>query len=533
MIYRAKKSAKMDKIKLKNLPLGIQTFKDIIESDCLYIDKTNEIYKLLEGEEKKYFFLSRPRRFGKSLLISTLEQIFLGNKELFKDLWIYEKIEWKKYPVIRIDFTSMTYTEGVDYFKESFLNEIKNIASKYQIDLKSNNYKEAFKELIKELSKIEKVVILIDEYDKPITNFVDKIEIAFEMREILKNFYETIKACDEYINFAFLTGVSKFAKISVFSGLNNLTDITLDEKFSTITGYTEEELYYYFKERISLLAIKLDKNLENLKNKIKTWYNGYSWDGKNFVYNPYSILLLFNQEVVKNYWFETATPTLLIKLIKKYNVDIKKLDKCLLSEDDFSSYEVDSMNVYALLFQTGYLTIKEIIQSDYEREYLLSYPNMEVKDSLLKSILNDFIESKMNDNNISILSIVKTLEKNDLDGFFEILKDIFSHIPAVIFMADKEAYYHTIFYLILTLIGVRIKAEIHTNKGRIDAVIETDEKIYIIEFKMSSTTQALKQIKDRKYYESYLLSKKEILLIGVSFDSEERNIKNWEIKNLN
>ena len=408
---------------MKNLPLGIQTFRNIIEGNYLYIDKTKDIFELFVNQGK-YFFLSRPRRFGKSLLITTLEEIFLGNKELFKDLWIYDKIEWKKYPVIRIDFSNMLYTEGTNGFKDSFFSNIKWIAKSYQIELIEENYKDAFKELLLKLSKMipkgspgeEKVVLLIDEYDKPITNFVDDLEIAKKNRDILKSFYETIKACDEYIKFAFLTGVSKFAKVSVFSGLNNLTDITLDEKFSTITGYTEEQLYFYFDNRIKLLSQKLKITPEEMKNEIKTWYNGYSWDGKDFVYNPYSILLLFSHLKMENYWFETATPTFLIKYIKEHNISIKDIAPLVTDYTIFQSYEIDDFSFESFLFQTGYLTIKKIEEkNNFFKEYTLDYPNLEVKELNLKEEM-DLI-------NIRIDQFILKMD-NDLKTVFNKIEDL-------------------------------------------------------------------------------------------------------------
>ncbi|MBC7474370.1 MAG: AAA family ATPase, partial [Candidatus Sericytochromatia bacterium] len=426
----------MEEKKLKSLPLGEQTFKDIIEKNKLYVDKTEEIYKLLETRNK-YFFLSRPRRFGKSLLISTLKEIFSGNKELFKDLWIYDKIDWVKYPILRIDFNGMVYSQGTKAFIESLDSKIQDLANDYKIVLENKDFKKAFKELIKKLSEKEKVVILIDEYDKPIIEYIEDIEKAKEMRGILKDFYITLKEADEYIHFAFLTGVSKFSKVSVFSALNNLTDISLREKFSKIVGIDEEQLYSYFGERITLLAQKENISEDKLKLILRKWYNGYSWDGKNFVYNPYSLLSVFSAEEFKNYWFETGTPTFLIKMIKEYNLDVKKLEKSVLSEEDFSSYEVDNMNVMALLFQTGYLTIKEIIRNDsFEKEYLLSYPNKEVKDSLLNFILDDFAGKQIS-NDISINEMVRKLKANDLDSFIDILKSIFGTI-AVKMQPDKK-----------------------------------------------------------------------------------------------
>ncbi|MEK7433592.1 MAG: AAA family ATPase [Cyanobacteriota bacterium] len=519
---------------MKNLPIGTYTFKGIVEHDCLYVDKTEEIYKLLEnGNQTKYFFLSRPRRFGKSLLVTTLEELFLGNKELFKDLWIYDKIDFKKYPVIKLTMNDLLYSEGIDGFKISLLDQVNDIYKKYNLKLEVKDHKIAFKNLIRELSKIEKVVILIDEYDKPITEFIEEKETADKMRRVLKEFYETIKANDEYLHFVFLTGVSKFSKISIFSTLNNLTDITIDKRFSKIVGIDEKQLYTYFKDRIKILAKKEDSSEKILKLELKKWYNGYSWDGKNFIYNPHSLLSLFEKNEIENYWFKTGTPTFLIKMIKEHNIDVKKLERSVLSEEDFDSFEVDNMNVYALLFQTGYLTIKEVIKTGFEKEYVLSYPNKEVRDSFLKFILNDFVGKQL-DNDLSINEMVRKLKANDLEALRDIFKSIFGTIAVKMqpntstTLYDRELYYHTIFYLIFMLIGSKIKAEVSTSNGFIDAVVETSTHIYIFEFKMTNATAGIKQIKDKKYPESYISSNKEIVLVGVSFDSENKNIKEWK-----
>lgn len=531
---------------LKLLPLGEQNFKKIIEKDLLYVDKTEEIYKLL-AKKATYFFLARPRRFGKSLLISTLEEIFNGNKELFKDLWIYDKIDFKKYPIIKLKMNDLRYSGSTKEFENSLLNHLKDIYENYDLKLETNDYVIAFKDLIHKLSKKEmvtersrsKVVLLIDEYDKPIIEYLDNISKAKEVRGILKNFYETIKANDEYIHFAFLTGVSKFSKTSIFSTLNNLTDITIDEKYSKIIGIDETQLYSYFEDYLKILAEKNNKTVEEIKKVIKDWYNGYSWDGKNFLYNPYSLLLLFENMDIKNYWFKTGTPTFLIKTINDYNIDITSLENIVLTEEDFESYEVDAMNVYALLFQTGYLTIKEIIASeDFDKEYVLSYPNREVKDSLLKYILSDMSEPNTSVR-VSISRMIKALRNKELDEFFKYMKALFGSIPNQVHpnkgnkIIDKEFYYHTIFHIIFTLIGINIHSEVSTSKGFIDSVVETQSSIFIFEFKLGKDPKiALDQIENTKYYDKYLSSKKEIFLIGVSFDMNERNIKEYLVTKL-
>jgi hypothetical protein len=538
----------MNEKKLKNLPLGESTFRDIINKDKLYVDKTEEIYKLLETQGK-YFFLSRPRRFGKSLLLSTFEEIFLGNKELFNGLYIYDKIDFKKYPVIKLTMNDLTYSEGLSEFKNSLLYHLKNIYEKYDLKLETDNYILAFKNLIRELSKKseqEKVVLLIDEYDKPIIEYLGSdIKKSKEMRDILKNFYETIKANDEYIHFAFLTGVSKFSKISIFSTLNNLTDITMDENHSKIVGIDEEQLYSYFDERIKILAKKLDAQESEVKSVLRDWYNGYSWDGKNFLYNPYAILSVFNFNKIKNYWFESGTPTLLLNIIKDYNIDIKKIDNCVLNEKDFSTYEIDNINIYSILFQTGYLTIKKVEKLSISKEnFYLSYPNVEVKESFLLFLLDSFAKDNPS-NGISIDRLVNSLENKNIDDFFTILTALFATIPNQInaskktTIENKELYYHTIFHLIFTLIGVNIKSEVSVNTGRVDSVVETNDSVYIFEFKIESKNNnesvdnAIKQIKEKKYADRYLATKKEIFIIGASFDTEKRNISQWKFEILN
>ncbi len=285
------------------------------------------------------------------------------------------------------------------------------------------------------------------------------------------------------------------------------------------------------------MAEENEMSIEKTKFELKKWYNGYSWNGKDFVYNPYSLLSVFTKKDFDNYWFETGTPTFLIKMIREYNIDVKKLEKLVLSMKDFSAFEVDNINVYSLLFQTGYLTIKEIIRSDLEKEYVLTYPNEEVRKSMLDYLLDDYAYQQVSDD-ISINEMVRKLRANDLEGLINILKSIFGTIAVKmqpdkkVSLYERELYYHTIFYLIFRLIGSKIKAEVSTSKGFIDAVAETNSHVYIFEFKMNNPEVALNQIREKKYYESYLSSNKEIVLVGVSFDSENKNIKDWKVESL-
>lgn len=513
---------------MKKLPIGRQVFSEIIQGNYLYIDKTKDIYQLF-ARGGKYYFLSRPRRFGKTLLISTLKEIFSGNKELFKGLWIYDKLEWKKHPVIHLDFLGMEY-DSRDRLIETLEFLVNQNAKTYNLRLKEKRYDKRFKELIVELSKINKVVILVDEYDKPLIDFVDKKEIAKENCDVLKTFFGNIKGADEFLEFVFITGVSKFSRVSVFSDLNNLTDITISGAFSTMLGYTGEELLDYFGDRIEKMA---NGEIEKLTDDIKHWYNGYSWDGKNFVYNPLSILLFFEEERFDNFWFSTGTPTFLIKSLREKRIDIKRLENYETTKLLFDSYEIERLNVFALLFQTGYLTIKEVKPISRTQDiYRLSYPNREVKESFLDYLAADYTGKLPDEMGFLVYRLQETIVNDNLDEFFTVLKSIFASISYEIFIRDREAYYHTVIYLLLKLLGVHIKVEVGTNIGRIDGVIETESHIYIMEFKVGKASDALDQIKEKKYFEKYLTTPQKIKIIGVGFDSEERNIKDYLVEEI-
>jgi hypothetical protein len=514
---------------MKNLPLSIQTFSDMITRDYLYVDKTKEIYNLFT-QGGKYYFLSRPRRFGKSLLISTLAEIFSGNKELFKGLWIYDKIEWAQYPVLHIDFSKIEF-ETPKKLKKSIKKFLYEKALSYGISLdEEKSYKEIFVELIEKLSSRGRVVILVDEYDKPIIEFIEteKVATARANQRVLKNFYAVIKGSDKYIHFVMITGVSKFSRMSIFSDLNNLNDITIDERFSTLLGLTHDELLDYFSDRIDRLSKKLKMPGQDFLNYVKQWYNGYSWDACHFLYNPFSIINFFSKNRFGNYWFSTGTPTFLIHHIKKQGKDIRELEKEEVDDSIFESYDIENLEIISMLFQTGYLTLKEIRPVGIKSQYILSYPNEEVKESFLKHFLADYTTAETGIVGSRILDLVKTITTDDLENFFTIIKSLFATIPSHLFIGDSEAYYHTVIYLVLELLGTNIQVEVHTNKGRIDAVIETASHIYIMEFKMGTPAKALSQIEARKYHERYSAAGKTVRLIGVGFSSLERNISGYQ-----
>lgn len=505
---------------MKRLPIGLQTFSKLIDGNYLYVDKTGYIYNLI-SRGGQYYFISRPRRFGKSLLISTLYELFSGNRQLFKGLWIENKIKWEKYPVIHIDFTSIAY-ENSELLKRSLEEKLEKFGNQHNIQLTSVNYKTRFEELIEKLalSSNSKVVILIDEYDKPIIDKIEEKEVVRENRDILREFYSVIKSADKYLRFVLLTGVSKFSRVSVFSGLNNLNDITLDEGYSTMLGYTEEELLRYFP-----VSDPGDERID----KIRRWYNGYSWDGKQFVYNPLSILLYFEKQTIKNYWFSTGTPSFLIKLIKEKNIPLTEFEHTEADDSLFECFDIDNIELASLLFQTGYLSIKDKKVIDEETIYHLTYPNKEVRESFLKHLLKEFTERQLSEN-LKILNKLKSsLYRNNLETFFSTVKSMFSSIPynMISFIDRKEGYYQTIIYLLLRLTGIAVQPEKETNIGRIDAVAETEARIYVMEFKIGTSEEALTQIKEKRYYEPFLTQGKPITLVGIGIDPSIRNITDY------
>lgn len=509
---------------MKRLPIGIQTFRDIIFNDYLYVDKTEKIFDLVNNP-KGVYFLSRPRRFGKSLLISTLNEIFEGEKELFKELRIYRSdYSWEKYPVVRIDF-SKEKAENKDDLKGFILYQLKNIADKYGISLTRDQYYEAFDELLTKLSAINKVVVLIDEYDKPIIDNIENKELAVELREILKGFYTIIKACDEHIRFVLLTGVSKFSKAGVFSGLNNLKDISMNVGYSSLLGITQQEMKSCFKKYIDQFLESENIDKSELIKKITYWYDGFCFSRScEKVFNPFSMLLLFDNAEFGNYWFESATPSFLIKLMKEKNFDVKKMQGLEVREENLSVYEIENLSAVPLLFQTGYLTIKEY-DNDF-MTYRLGYPNFEVENSFQYALLRSYSYTETDG---YLISLIRALRNDDFETFFDTLRIFFADIPYDL-QIKKEKYYQTVFYLIFSLIGLKVEAEVKTNKGRIDAVI-IDKDVYIFEFKFNGDKDnALRQIKEKKYFEKYQGTGKEIYLFGVEF--ADRNVGEWVVENL-
>lgn len=520
---------------MKKLPIGIQTFEEIIKEDYLYVDKTKQIYDIITTG--KTYFISRPRRFGKSLLCSTLEQVFIGNKELFKGLWIYNsEYSWESHPVIRIDMSKIAH-ETPGSLELGLHDRIDDVAEDYDISLASRKTLQGkFLKLVKTLSKKNKVVIIVDEYDKPILDHITDIELAEKMRDALRNFYTMFKALDEYLKFVFLTGVTKFSKTSVFSGLNNLYDLTFSDKASTLFGYTQKELEFYFRDRIIKLASKHQTSKTQAILQLKDWYNGYRFIeyGKK-VYNPFSILLVLSEFKFKNYWFETGTPTFLIQLIKKQNYKIQELESVEVGPEDLSSFEIEDLYPLTVFYQTGYLTI--IDYNERSGNYRLSYPNKETKSSFLRLLIKSNTSYKEAALRNFALSLRDSLEENNIDTFIQTMKSFYANIPYTVQTKQNEQHYQFLFYALLTFLGFNIITEDVTNIGRIDAVIKIGNYIYIFEFKINQTAgKALKQIDEKKYYQKYLApeyKRKKIVAVGVNFDMKEKNISDWDVFEIN
>jgi len=512
---------------MRGYPLGIQTFEKIINKNLLYIDKTKDIYHLTEFGG--YYFYARPRRFGKSLMLSTIKSLYQGQKKLFKGLWIENKWDWSKInPVVHIGFSGIGH--GVIGLESAIQQELNKLAKNYNIQFETKNYVTKFKELIEGIAeKKGKVVLLIDEYDKPIIDYLgDEIETAEQNRKILKSFYSVIKDCDPYIEFMIITGVSKFSKVSIFSELNNLTDITFHHRYSTLTGITQKELQENFKEEIKELAKYSNLKESELRQKIKRWYNGYSWNGQQFLYNPYSILAYFDFREFKNFWFETGTPSFLLKIMKQQG--IVKINALEVDNTIFSSYNIKKLETIPILFQTGYLTIKSRKENDV---YTVDYPNLEVRDSMMRSLIGELSYEQSSFSRPMILQVKETLENKRLEELIRLIKSIFKNIPYPIFKAEGEFYYHSLIYLVFFYLGDFIESEVNTNDGRLDAVIKTDKYIYVIEFKLNKDGEtALKQIKDKGYAEKYYGDKREKILMGINFSSELKTVSDWKHETL-
>jgi len=517
---------------MKKLGLGIQKLAEFKARNLIYVDKTELIYKLID--DGKYYFFSRPRRFGKSLLVDTIQELFSANKALFEGCWVYDKWDWdKKYPVIKLSFAEMSYREnGLKKALELYLLKL---ADEHGIQLEAPSYGGQFLELIETLGKETPVVVLIDEYDKPIIDYLEKsaMKQALENREILKTLYAGVKDQGEYLRFFFMTGVSKFSKVSIFSDLNHLTDITLSKHFANIVGYSEAEIKKYYAFYLSSLSQELEQPESEMLQEIAYWYDGYSWDGKTFVFNPYSIISLFYQQEFGNFWFETGTPTFLIKKLKETNKRINGSINKLVKASTFNKYDVDNINITAIMFQTGYLTIKKYDRKT--RRYLLEFPNEEVREAFLDFAVKHYANSTPGEMESVVDTLLEALAHTDMHSFFTALQALFSSITVK--QLDKvkeyEGFYHSIIYIVLKIVGIHITCEVQSHFGTTDAVIKTDTTIYVLEFKMGSAQSAIDQINKKQYYAPYLADNRDVLIVGFGFNKAHRNLEDYLVEKLN
>ncbi|MCP4688223.1 MAG: AAA family ATPase, partial [Desulfobacterales bacterium] len=505
---------------MKKLPVDIQAFETMREDDYLYVDKTRYIHGMID--KGRFYFLSRPRRFGKSLLISTLKCLFQGRKELFDGLWIAEHgdWEWKEYPIVFFDF-NVTPHDTPENFKRGLERNLKKTARTNGVDLEEPLLQQQFEELILALRHKfgMPVIVLLDEYDKPIIDHLgkgeDAIRIARENRDILKRFLGVLKGGEvaPHLRFVFITGVSKFTRVSIFSELNNLIDITMSEPYANLLGYTGRELEECFKEHIERFADKTGASETEVKEKLRRHYDGYRFsDRTKRVYNPFSIVRALSDAHLKNYWFETGTPAFLVNLLAEKEWDLSRIEGMKVSEQLFSTYDLDNLRPAALLFQTGYVTIKDV----KSRLYMLDYPNQEVKTSFLEHLLYHVAKESGGDAEecSKFLLLSEYLHQEEYDLFFETVNAIFASIAYTINAQRDEAYFHTIFYLMVCASGANASSEILTSRGRVDLTVEYSDKVFIMEFKCDHGAAAgIKQIHDKGYAEKYKQSGKKLILM--------------------
>jgi hypothetical protein len=502
-------------------PVGLQDFDKIRSQSYAYVDKTKYVWQL--AQDGGYYFLSRPRRFGKSLFVSTLDYLFKGRKELFEGLYIYDKWDWTQTnPIIKISFSNIGHkTLGLEKAIQQTLDQT---AQHYNIAFVQTEIDQKFKELIVKLSeKYSKVVVLIDEYDKPIIDYLGTNEAgmakALENRDILKSFYSILKDADPCLKLVFITGVSKFSKVSIFSDLNNLKDLTLNPNFSGICGITQSELETCFTQELE----------DYDADKIKKWYNGYNWKGPESVYNPFSLLNYFsdNGGDYTNYWFASGTPTFLTNLSKYYQrYDFEYVQ---ITSSQLDAYDIERLQLIPLMFQTGYLTVKAYHAED--GVYTLGYPNEEVRRSYL-----DFLADAYTQNPVDSVAILATemrdaLKVCNLAKVESIFNTVFKSIPYEIWQKENEHYYHAIIHLTFRLLGIYVESEVQSSDGRLDALVRLEKYVYCFEFKLGGSAQkALQQIKDRGYLVPYQNQGKTCIGIGLNFSKKLKKVQQllWE-----
>lgn len=497
-------------------PIGIQDFAEIRTGGYVYVDKTQHIHHFLE--RGKYFFLSRPRRFGKSLLLSTMNELYSGRRDLFEGLWIHDQWDWEgqKRPVIWLKFATFPYKTLP--LSNAIAVGLSTEAARHGLQLSNDPAIHPLQELLEKINARygQKAVLLIDEYDKPIIDYLDDVAHAETNRDALKWLYSVLKDSDALLETIFITGVSAFSKVSIFSDLNHLTNLTIDPMAYTLLGITQTELETVFAEQLA----------QHDKEQVKRWYNGYSWGGDERVYNPFSLFRFLNGGQYQNFWFETGTPTFLVKEMTKHQYyDVSGIET---TERDLLNFDFTRLNPVSVLFQTGYLTIAKYEPNDLL--YTLDYPNMEVKHSLEQLLLSEYMNEPMLGPLPRVVKIRKALQVGDINTAFGIINAMLAEIPGELWRGQTEHFYHAVVHLSFSLLGIYIRSEVRSARGRCDAIVETADRIYAFEFKLDkSAAEALQQIQDKGYLTPYTDSKKRKIAIGANFSSATKQIDEWKV----
>lgn len=507
----------------KKLGIGSQSIQDFLNENMIYVDKTPQIYEMMGLG--KHNFIVRPRRFGKSLVLDTIAAIYEGSKSQFEGTWIYDNIDWEaeKRPTLRIDFTGIEY--NACSLEEGLVDYLGDLAETLNINIEHKTAKGLFRKIIETLAKEKTIVILIDEYEMPVTDFVGKDEQRLQENiDTLKKFYGVMKYASRSIHRSFITGVSKIGKIGVLSDLNMLNDLTLDERFATMFGYTETELRHFYAEYITDGAKKLGCTEEELLASIKQRYNGYSWDGieENKVYNPFSVVNFFQSFKFRNYWFNTGTPTVLVRGARLEQITMEEMENLEASGNLLENANLKKFYSLSLLFQTGYLTIKKVLGVD---SFLLGFPNQEVRESFASYLLAEYINKDWADMEYTIAHKLKRhLEDEQLKEAFKVFVPVIASTGYDI-VKFTEGYFHTIMHVLMYSTGMTVFSELQSMQGRLDMICIGQKAIYIFEFKLDeNANEALNQIKQQDYAAPYLLEKKNIYIVGVNFVSAEKKI---------
>ena len=510
----------------RRLPIGIQTFRKLREQDCYYVDKTAYVERLLR--EGTHYVLSRPRRFGKSLFLDTLKECFEGNQALFAGLYIHDRHDWsQRHPVVRLSFGGGTFTER-GALHADVMAQLDGLARDSGIPVRYDTAPARFRHLLQALHRGagERVAVLVDEYDKPILDaLVDAPEVARANRDYLRGLYGVIKDCDAHVQFTFLTGISKFSKVNLFSQLNNLTDLTLHRRYSSICGYTEADLDTVFAPELEGLD----------REQVRERYNGYRWRGETKVYNPYDLLLLFDSREFAAYWFETGTPAFLVDTLFERRVSSVSLDRKVSTAELLSSFDVHHVGTEALLFQTGYLTITGEEDLGGELLYRLGYPNREVRQSLNRVLLRHLVQDAAQQMANS-MRLARLLAAHDCAGLQELFQSFFASVPYQWYtnndMANYEGYYASVIYSYFAALGYEIAVEESSSHGRLDMAVRTGGHVYLFEFKvaeMAPPGSALAQLQERDYAAKYRGRGEPIHLIGVEFSRKTRNVTAFDV----